>query len=86
MTITSVIKNIHRLTNHLSKKKYLANIQIIIKDNIPHTPSKVGVLESVIFSHTPEEAMSVRLAKACVLRKNWFCSREIEFLIEDKTE
>ena len=35
--------------------------------NIPHTPSKVGVLESIIFSHTPDEAMSVGLAKACVL-------------------
>ena len=35
--------------------------------------------ECIIFSHTPEEAMSVGLAKACVLGKNWFCSREIEF-------
>ena len=42
----------------------------IIKDNIPHTPSKVGVLERRIFSHTPEEAMSVGLAKACVPSKN----------------
>ena len=25
--------------------------------------------------------MSVGLAKACVLGKNWFCSREIEFLM-----
>ena len=36
-------------------------------DNIPDTPSKVGVLESIIFSHTPEEVMSFGLAKACVL-------------------
>ena len=52
MTITSVIKNTHRLTYLLSttkKKKYLANIQIIIKDNIPHTPSKVGVLVRITF-------------------------------------
>ena len=56
------------------------NYITIIKDNIPHTPSKVGVFERWIFSHTPEEAMSVGLAKACVPRKNWFCSREIEFL------
>ena len=38
----------------------------IVKNNIPHTASKVGVLESIIFSHTPDEAMSVGLAKACV--------------------
>ena len=42
----------------------------IIKDNIPHTPSKVGVLVRIIFSHTPEEAMSGGLAKACVPSKN----------------
>ena len=70
MTITSVIKK-HTQVDlppvNNKNKKYLANIQIIIKDNIPHTPSKVGVLESIIFSHTPEEAMSVGLAKACVL-------------------
>ena len=56
--------------------------KLYCKDNIPHTPSKVGVLESITFSHTPKEAMSVGLVKACVLRKNWFCSREIEFFIE----
>ena len=37
------------------------------KDNIPHIPSKVGVLESTTFSHTPEEAMSVGLVKVCVV-------------------
>ena len=47
----------------------MANIQNYNKDNIPHTPSKVGVLERRIFSHTPEEAMSVGLVKACVPRK-----------------
>ena len=41
--------------------------KLYCKHNIPHTPSKVGVLESITFSHTPEEAMSVGLAKACVL-------------------
>ena len=39
----------------------------IVRLNIPHTPSKVGVLESITFSYTPEEAMSVGLVKACVL-------------------
>ena len=38
----------------------------IVKTNIPHTPIKVGVLERIIFSHTPDEAMLVGLAKACV--------------------
>ena len=39
----------------------------IVKHNISHTASKVCVLESITFSHTPEEAMSVGLVKACVL-------------------
>ena len=52
--------------------------KIIIKNNIPHTQSKVGVLVSIIFSHTPDEAMSVGLVKGCVPRKNLFCYREIE--------
>ena len=89
MTITSVIKKHSQVdlpSVNNKKEKKLANIQIIIKDNIPHTPSKVGVLVRITFSHTPEEAMSVGLEKACVPRKKWFCSREIEFLIEDKTE
>ena len=42
----------------------------IMKYNTLHTPSKVGVLVSIIFSHTPEEAMSGGLAKACVPIKN----------------
>ena len=49
----------------------------IIYNNIPHTPSKVGVLVRMLFSLTPDEAMSVGLAKACALRKNLFCYREI---------
>ena len=50
----------------------LANIKIqnskIIYNNIPHTPSKVGVMARIIFSFTLGEAMSVRLVKACALR------------------
>ena len=41
----------------------------IIYNNIPHTPSKVGVMVRIIFSPTPDEALSVGLVKACVLRK-----------------
>ena len=81
MKITSVI-NIElkvdlpsvnkKLTYHLSTKiKHLAkNYKNIIKYNIPHTHSKVGVLVRIIFSHAPEEAMSGGLAKACVPSKN----------------
>ena len=54
----------------------------IIKNIIPQTPSKVGVLQSKTFWHTPDEARSVGLAKACVLSKNLFCYREISFNIK----
>ena len=53
----------------------------IIKNIILHTPSKVGVLLKKTFSHTPDEARSVGLVKACVLSKNLFCYREISFCI-----
>ena len=36
-----------------------------------------GVMVRIIFSLTMDEAMSVGLAKACALRKNLFCYREI---------
>ena len=58
----------------------------IIYENIPHTPSKVGVLQRIIFSHTPDEAMSVGLAKACVSGKNCSVPEKIEFFIENQTE
>ena len=51
-----------------------------------HTPSKVGVLQRIIFSHTPEEARSVGLAKACVPGKIGSVSEKIEFLIENQPE
>ena len=53
----------------------------IIKSIVLHTPSKVDVLLRKIFSHTPDEARSVGLAKACVLSKDLFCYREICFHI-----
>ena len=37
----------------------------LIKNNIPHTPTKVGVMVRKMVSHTPDEAMSGGLAKAC---------------------
>ena len=45
------------------------NINNIIKKIILHTPSKAGVLLRKTFSHTPDEARTVGLAKACVLSK-----------------
>ena len=79
-------KNIYKLTYHLSTinqklllKKY-PNYIIRITFHIHHQMWMSW--ESITFSHTPEEAMSAGLAKACVLWKNWICSREIEFFIE----
>ena len=37
-----------------------------MKENFLQTPSKPGVLLGEIFSHTPDEARSVGLVKACV--------------------
>ena len=42
---------------------------------------KVGVLQRIILPHTPDEAMSVGLAKACVPGKNCSVPEKIEFLI-----
>ena len=74
MTITSVTNNINKLAYHVSTTKMVKTITFgkhiqtnIVKDNIPHTASKVCVLEIITFSHTPEEATSVELVKACVL-------------------
>ena len=41
---------------------------------------------SGVFCHTPDEAMSGGLAKACVLGKNCSVPEKIEFLIEYQTE
>ena len=51
----------------------------IIKNNIPQTPSKVGVLQSITFCHTQDEAMSVGLAKACVPWKIYSVIEKISF-------
>ena len=45
----------------------------------------MGVLLRIIFSHTPDEAMSGGLAKACVPGKNCSVPEKIEFLIEYQT-
>ena len=50
----------------------------IIYNNIPHTPSKVGVMARIIFSLTLDEAMSVGLAKDCALRKIYSVTEKIK--------
>ena len=83
MTITSVINiniivdlpsvnNIKVDLPYVNKKttKNFGKNSNIMKYNILHTPSKVCVLVSIIFSQTPEEAMLGGLAKACVPIKN----------------
>ena len=62
--ISAINKNI--LANMPTFGTIMFNKINIAKNNIPHTPSKMDVLESITFSHTPEEAMSVGLVKACV--------------------
>ena len=51
----------------------------IIYHNIPHTPSKVGVVARKTFSHTPDEAMSDGLAKACGLGKMYSVEEKISY-------
>ena len=74
MTITSVInidikvdlpsvnKNVD-LPSVNKTKTFWQKFKNIINYNISHTPSEMGVLASIIFSHTSEEAMSCGLAK-----------------------
>ena len=46
----------------------------------------MGVLYGIIFSHTPDEAMSGGQAKACVPGKKYSVLEKIEFLNEYQTE
>ena len=71
--------------------KFLANVLAkqtskIIYHNIPHTPSKVGVVARKTFSHTLDEAMSDGLAKACGLGKMYSVEEKISYFIENQTE
>ena len=90
MAITSVIANIKcwlTIYQHIEKINPLAILKnYFIYENIPHTPSNVGVLQRIIFSHTPDEATSGGLVKACVPGKNCSVPEKIKFLIEYQTE
>ena len=50
-----------------------------MKKNFFQTPSKPGVLAGKTFSHTPDEARSVGLAKACVLQKIYSVLEKISY-------
>ena len=87
MIITSVIANIKywlTIYPHIEKNNPFGNYlkKYFIYENIPHTPPYVVVLQRIIFSHTPDEAMSGGLAKACVPGKNCSVPEKIEFLIK----
>ena len=49
----------------------------IIKHVIPHTPSQVGVLQSITFANISDEGRLVLLAKLCVPLWNLFWCGEI---------
>ena len=63
-------KDLYDLPSVNNTKKFGNKFKNIVYYNIPDTPSNVGVFGSITFSHTPEEAMSSGLAKACVTSKN----------------
>ena len=52
----------------------------------PLTPPKPGVLTGKTFSHTPDEARSVGLAKACVLQKIYSVLEKISYKYIIQTE
>ena len=79
VVITSdTISKVGNAICHYSKKLAIManksannNNNNIIKNIIPQTQSKLGVLQRKTFFHTPDEARSVGLAKACVLSKTY---------------
>ena len=63
--------------NKSKKCQILAkNPSKIVKYNIPHTPSEVGVMVRKTFSHTPDVAISDGLVKACDQRKSFLLKRK----------
>ena len=57
-----------------------------MKNIFLQTPSKPGVLLRKIFSHTPDEARTVGLAKACVSQKMYSVIEKIRSKNIIKTE
>ena len=52
-----------------------------MKKNFLQTPSDLGVLVGKTFSHTPDEARSVGLAKACVFLKIYSVLEKISYML-----
>ena len=75
LTLPSVNKRLAKHTNPLAKLSKIVNV------NFPHTPSKVGVLEIIIFPIHQKKACWLDWQKLVFFEKNWFCSWEIEFFI-----
>ena len=67
MAITSAIT--HKFGNIANYTQTITKSNNIMKNIILQTPSKPGVLLRKTFVHTPDEARSVELVKACVLQK-----------------
>ena len=60
---------------------YITNQQkskYIMKNNFLQTPLKPGVLLGKTFSHTPDEARSVGLAKACVFQNIYSVTEKLD--------
>ena len=74
------------IKNHQSLFIWLKTKFKIIYNNIPHTPSKVGVMARIIFSFTLDEAMSVGLTKACALRKIYSVTEKTKIWLNIQTE
>ena len=55
----------HLAYSHMVITSANEKLQKYYKDKYSTDTSKVGVLQSKTFSHTPDEAMSGSLAKAC---------------------
>ena len=79
VTITSVtkikqLKSLAKFSTNDKKCQILAKYPSkIINHNILHTPPNVSVIARKTFSHTPDEAMSAGLVKACDLKENLTC-------------
>ena len=57
-----------------------------MKNNFLQMPSKPGVLQGKTFSHTPDEARSVGLGKACVFQNIYSVIEKIRSKNIIKTE
>ena len=57
-----------------------------MKNSFLQTPSKPGVLQGKTFSHTPDEARSVGLAKACVFQNIYSVIEKLDQRLQEVFE